>query len=112
MLILRYIFNLACFSTAFGMTIYWLFKYCKDEDLCKVDFKPFETLSEGHFPMFSFCFWDQLIESKLRRNTTLTIQEYLDIFRGDKTYDGIEKMLYSVGRKRHIRSITHCKITY
>ena len=61
MVVLRYCFNLACMLAAFGMTMLWLYRYSLDEDIVKVDFKPFDTL-EGKFPLLSFCLLDPVIE--------------------------------------------------
>ena len=44
---LRVGFNFACFATAFGMTLLWGYKYLKDDDLSKVNVKPFDLLSDG-----------------------------------------------------------------
>lgn len=93
MVILRCCFNLACFSTAFGMTSFWLYKYLKDEDLVQVDVKPFEMLLKSQYPMLSFCFWNPFIEQRLKfYNTSLTNQRYLDILKGEEFYNGIEKI--------------------
>ena len=94
MKILRHLFNLCCFSTAFGMTMYWLHKFWKDEDLIQMNLKPFEISSKGEYPVLSFCLKDKIfIESKMKQNNfTFTEQEYKQIWTGEKPYDGIEKV--------------------
>ena len=93
MLILRYCFNLACFSTAVGMTFYWLVKYMKDEDGVQVNLNPSEKLTTRQRPLLSLCFQDPFIESKLHRyNKTLTGKKYRMILKGESAYDGIEKI--------------------
>ena len=72
MAILRYCFNLACFSTAFGMTILWVCRYLHDEDSIQLDLKPFD-FPQGQRPMLSFCLMNPFIEDKLKEyNDTLT----------------------------------------
>ena len=68
---------MACFSTALGMTVHWLYQFVKDEDLCQVDFKPFESFSVGEYPMLSICF-----EIPYRREASLE----------DKTYNKSENV--------------------
>ena len=93
MAILRYCFDLACFATAFGMTVFWLYKFGQDEDLVQVKLKPFETLSYEQRPMLSFCFWNPFIESELKRyNMTLNGQLYREAISGEREYIGIEKI--------------------
>ena len=83
--ILRYFFNFLCFSTAFCMTLYWLIKYWKDEDLVQVDIKPLKEFPEAQFLTLSFCFRDAIIESKLKSyNDSLTKLEYLEILNGQR----------------------------
>ena len=62
---LKYTFNCACFFSAFGMTIYWYYKFWKDEDLCIVDYKHFDDSDDDVYPMLSLCFSNVIIESKL-----------------------------------------------
>ena len=93
--ILRYCFNLACFSTAIGMTVYWLVKYLKDEDGVQVKLNPSESLTAMQRPVVSLCFQDPFIESKLHRyNITLTSKKYRMILKGESAYDGNEKIYF------------------
>ena len=91
--VLRYIFNFLCFSIAFGMTVFWLYKFWKDEDLVQVDIKPMDTFPQGQHVELSFCFYDPIIESKLKEyNNTLTKQKFLEFLNGEKYYQGMEKI--------------------
>ena len=93
MILLRYCFNLTCFSIAFGMTIFWIYKFLKDDDLCQVDFKSIETLTEGNYPMLSVCLWNGFIEHKIRQyNNSLSVQKYKNFLEGKAYYNGIEKI--------------------
>ena len=88
MFTLRYFFKLACFATAFAMTVLWLHKYSLDEDIVQFDIKSFD-LKEEEYPMLSFCLIDEFIfiESKLKNyHETLTAKEYMDILSGMKSY--------------------------
>ena len=89
MVILRYIFNFACFTTAFGMTIWWLYRYSLDEDIVQIDLKPID-FQAGQYPMLSFCVTDPFIESKLKKyDETLTVAKYKDILLGLISYQGM-----------------------
>ena len=91
--ILTKIFRFACFSVAFGMTVYWCNKFWKDEDLCLVDYKSYDSSSDVDYPMLSFCLQDPLIESKIQQyNDTLTSQKYENYLMGLEYYDGIENI--------------------
>ena len=90
MVVLRCCFNLACLLTAFGMTMLWLYRYYPDEDIVKVDFKPYDKL-EGKFPMLSFCLLDPVIEPIIKpKNDTLTARNYTEILIGHGTYEEIK----------------------
>ena len=89
MQILRYCFNIACFATAFGMTLLWICRYIQDRDSVEVDLKPFDIL-KGQYPILSFCFMDPFIASKLEKyNDTITVEEYKEVLTGNRLYDGI-----------------------
>ena len=82
MVALRYIFKLACFATAFGMTVLWLNRYSLGEDGIQFDLKSF-AFQEEQYPMLSFCLFDPFIESKLKtHNKTLTGEKYKEILHG------------------------------
>lgn len=75
------------------MTLYWLVKYLKDDDLVQVDIKPMKSFPKGESLMLSFCFLDPIIESKLKRyDDSLTKQKYIEILSGQRDYMGIEKL--------------------
>ena len=88
---LVYIFNITCFLSAFGMTIYWCFKYWKDEDLCVIDYKHFDDTHDDVYPVLSLCFANVIIDSKLKEyNVSFTAQMYENYLRGDAYYIGME----------------------
>ena len=90
MVVLRCCFNLACLLTAFGMTMLWLYRYYPDEDIVKVDFKPYDKV-EGKFPMPSFCLLDPVIEPIIKpKNDTLTARNYTEILIGHGSYEEIK----------------------
>ena len=75
------------------MTVFWLYKFWKDEDLVQVDVKPMDTFPEGQFVELSFCFYDPIIESKLKEyNDSFTKQKFLEHLNGEKFFNGIEKI--------------------
>ena len=92
--VVRYIFNLACFATAFGMTVLWLYRYSLDEDNVQMDVKQF-NFEEGQYPMVSFCLFDPFIEAKLKLyNETLTGEIYKEILYGSTSYNGANDITF------------------
>ena len=87
--ILRYSFNFSCFSAAFGMTIFWCYRFWKDEDLCLVDYLPHEEAVDIPDLMMSVCFRYPFIESRLRAYNT-TIDKYEKFLQGTEHYTGFE----------------------
>lgn len=53
---LRNCFSFACFSAALGMTVWWCYKYSKDEDYSEINYKSFGDTMDVETPMLSFCF--------------------------------------------------------
>ena len=83
MIFMRNCFKAACYLAAFVMTIYWCYKFWLDEDLCLVDYKPFDNTADVDHPMLSLCFLNPLNESKLMSyNATFTEAMYLDFIKG------------------------------
>ena len=89
--IIKFCFNVACFATAFGMTVLWVYRFHQDEDLCQVDMKQFDMLPEEEYPMLSFCFWDSILESKLKSFNLTTLESYLDIMTRKKSFGPFDK---------------------
>ena len=84
MYVLRIIFNLACFSLAFGMTLFWCYKFLLDEDLCVVDYKTFEESPDVEYPMLSICLNNPFIESALQQyDASMTQTRYVEILKGN-----------------------------
>ena len=77
------------------MTIFWFHKLLKDEDLCQVDFKSIETLTEGNYPMLSVCLWNPFIDYKIiHYNNSLSVLKYMKFLEGKAYYNGIEKIAF------------------
>ena len=89
--IIRYCFNVACFATALGMTVLWVYRFNLDEDLCQVKIKPFDIIQDEQYPMISLCFWDPILESKLRSFNLTTLESYLDIMTRKKSFGPFDK---------------------
>ena len=91
--ILTKMFRFACFSVAIGMTVYWCYKFWKDEDLCLVDYETYDSSLDVDYPMLSFCLQDPVIESKLQQyNETLTSKKYQNYLTGLEYYDGMQNI--------------------
>ena len=94
MTVLRYIFNFACYATACGMTVLWLYRYSLDEDNVQFHLKSF-NFQERQYPILSFCFFDPFIESKLQTyNKTLTREKYKEILYGSTSYNGANSIVF------------------
>ena len=88
-------FSVACFLAAFGMTVWWCYRYSKDEDLCLVDFKSIESSNDLEELMFSFCLLEPVLELKLKAyNLSFNAHDYPKFLTGAKIFDGMEKVDY------------------
>ena len=90
---LKYTFNCVCFFSAFGMSIYWCYKFWKDEDLCTVDYKHFDESEDDVYPMLSLCFSNVIIESKIKEyDKTFSAESHTNYLRGDAYYKKMENI--------------------
>ena len=89
--ILRYSFSFGCFSAAFGMTTFWCYRFWKDEDLCLVDYLPYEEAVDIPPLTISLCLDNPFVDSRLREYNT-TMDEYIWFLRGKAYYDGLENI--------------------
>lgn len=85
-LFLVYAFKCLCFSVAFGMAGYWIFKYSKNDDTTLIEYKPVVDSDSVALPAFSICLMANKKDADLNRyyeNLTsvpalLDIIEHLD----------------------------------
>ena len=64
-------FRTLCFISVCSMSFVWLNKFLMNEDLCLVDYKPFESGDEEiNLPDISLCFIDPFIDERLRQLQT------------------------------------------
>ena len=111
--ILRLCFNLCCFSLAFGMTLFWCYKFWLDEDLCIVDYKTFEDSFDVDYPMLSICLNDPFIESRLRHyDSSLTKARYVETLRGNIQLSGLENIDFDIVSRNLSSFILADKIRY
>ena len=59
-------YKFSCFSVAFSLTLYWIYEYSLDKDLCTVDFKKYYDDKQDEFPTLSICLDNENPESTLR----------------------------------------------
>ena len=75
------------------MTVYWCYRFWKDEDLCLVDYKSYDSSLDVDYPMLSFCLRDPFIESRIQQyNDTLTSEKYENYLMGLEYYDEFESI--------------------
>ena len=89
--VLRYVFSLACFSAAFGMTIFWLHRFLKDEDLCLVDYVNYQNALDMPQPMVSICIDYPFIESKLQAYNA-NQDAYVEFLQGKRFDTRLERL--------------------
>ena len=53
---LRYTFKFICFTTAFSMAGYWIFKFSRNEDITLIEYKAIKDLGAISLPSTSICF--------------------------------------------------------
>ena len=90
---LRSCFSFACFSAALGMTVWWCYKYSKDEDYSEVKYRIFESSVDVDNPMLSFCFLRPVDKWMLKSyNNSFSTEDYEEFLMGRKVIDGMEKV--------------------
>ena len=81
------IFHILCTIAALSLSIFWIYNYCLNEDLCKVDYKTFYDDIEDEYPVLSLCFNNFVSDKKLEQQPHKTNKsEYISFLRG-KIYD-------------------------
>ena len=90
---LRNCFTLACFSAAIGMTIWWCYKFSKDESLSEIEYKTFDSSEDVETPMLSLCFLLPVDSLKLRSyNDSFSPNQYQGVLMGNRVVDGMENV--------------------
>ena len=102
--VFRLSFKLLCVVVAFAVIIYWVHKSVfEDEDLCLVDYKPFEKSKDVVFPILSMCFLNPFIDSKLKEiNPSITVTSYYQYLKGEK----FDEMFYGIDYKNVTLSLS------
>ena len=62
-----YLFRFLCTVFTIGMVSYWCYTYDQDDDLCTVDYKPFDNSKATVFPTVSICFDNPFVDKKLKQ---------------------------------------------
>ena len=90
---LRNCFTLACFSAALGMTIWWCYKFSKDESLSEIEYHTFENSEDYENPMMSICFLLPVDSLKLMTyNDSFSPKDYQGVLMGNKVGNGMESV--------------------
>ena len=90
---IRNCFTLACFSAAIGMTIWWCYKFSKDESLSEIEYKTFESSENVETPMLSLCFLLPVDRLKLMSyNDSFSPNHYQGVLMGNRDIDGMENI--------------------
>ena len=77
-------YKFSCFSVAFSLTLYWIYEYSLDKDLCTVDFKKYYDDKQDEFPTLSICLDNENPESTLRTlHPPINKSMYLKFLQGE-----------------------------
>ena len=75
------------------MTVWWCYKYSKDEDYSEVKYRIFESSVDVDNPMLSFCFLRPVDKWMLKSyNNSFSTEDYEEFLMGRKVIDGMEKV--------------------
>ena len=89
------IFHVLCTIAAVSLSIFWIYNYCLNEDLCKVDYKTFYDDIEDEYPVLSLCFENFISDQKLGQPPHKTNKsEYLSFLKGDFYEDNLLHINY------------------
>ena len=75
------IFQIICWVAFGSFSIFWIYKYCLNEDLVSVDFTDYYETKEDVLPMLSLCIRNPFSERKLK-NLNLDKTSYLKFLLG------------------------------
>ena len=77
-------FHILCAVAAVSLSIYWVYTYCLNEDLCKVDYKTYYNDIEDEYPVLSMCFENHFSDHKLGLQPQKTNKsQYLEFLKGE-----------------------------
>ena len=106
--IFRKIFHLFCATAAISLSIFWIYTYSLNEDLCKVEFKSYYEDTEDKLPVLSICFKDFLSDEKLKLIPhQVTRSKYLEFLKGDLFEENLANVVYqnvTVNMDEYIKS--------
>ena len=89
------IFHVLFTIAAVSLSIFWIYNYCLNEDLCKVDYKTFYDDIEDEYPVLSLCFENFISDQKLGQPPHKTNKsEYLSFLKGDFYEDNLLHINY------------------
>ena len=77
----RVAFHGLCLTATAFMTVYCIYQYYLNEDVCLVDFQKFNEKETNLYPSVSMCIYNPFIEAQLAKYNTNTI-EYSNFLKG------------------------------
>ena len=78
-------FKSLCFLIALTLTVYWSYKFLKNDDKSVVQYSKYLESDNNPYPVLSFCYQNPFIESKLQVYN-VTKDEYLNFLKGETGY--------------------------
>ena len=79
------IYRFICWSATFSFSIFWIYKYILNEDLCSIDFKYYFEDKQSVSPMLSLCIKNPFSEEKLRvHDPYLNTTSYVNFLKGEE----------------------------
>ena len=91
----RILFQIVCTIAAVSLSIFWIYNYCLNDDLCKVDYKTFYDDIKDEYPVLSLCFKDFISDQKLGQQPHKTNKStYLSFLKGEFYEDNLLHINY------------------
>ena len=88
-------FHILCAVAAVSLSIYWVYTYCLNEDLCKVDYKTYYDDIKDEYPALSMCFENFFSDDKLGLLPWKTNKsQYLAFLKGEFFEDSLLNINY------------------
>ena len=107
------IFHMVCATAAMSLSIFWIYNYCKNEDLCQVDYKTYYENNDDEFPVLSICFEHFISDEKLNiQGRYVNRSNYQKFLTGDYFEHDFLKINYKDVTRNISESILKSEIVY
>ena len=89
-------FHVFCFISALSLSIYWIYVFNLNENLCTVEYKKYFTENKNVYPVLSMCFKNPISSTKLENaNPRINVSSYIKFLQGQEFDSEMLQIKYS-----------------